>query len=339
MIGLKIVVDGFGGDNAPLSVLQGSAMAVKEYGISVLMTGDETKIKKTAEENGISLDGITIHHTDDVIEVCDDPTSIVKEHQNSSMAVAMKLLADGQADAFVSAGSTGAVVVGASLIVKRIKGIKRASIATIIPSKTGCFLLADAGANLECRPEMLMQFAMMGSIYMNRIIGIKNPKIGLVNVGEEETKGRELQLETYHLLQESGMNFVGNVEARDVPLGKADVVVTDGFTGNVILKLTEGLAKFLMGNIKDIFMGSLGGKLAAALVMKAMKQFKQKMDYKEYGGAPLLGSAKPVIKAHGSSDGYAYKNAIRQACEYVEKDVNGEIINALQEQKKLKESL
>ncbi|WP_077534839.1 phosphate acyltransferase PlsX [Massiliimalia massiliensis] len=336
---MKVVVDGFGGDNAPLAVLQGSAMAVKEYGASIIVTGDEAVLKRTAEENGISLEGIVIHHTDDVIEVCDDPTSIVKEHQNSSMAVAMKLLADGEADAFVSAGSTGAVVVGASLIVKRLKGIKRASIATIIPSQTGCFILADAGANLECRPEMLTQFAMMGSIYMNRIMGIDNPRVGLVNVGEEETKGRDLQLETYSLLQNSKMNFVGNVEARDIPLGKADVVVADGFTGNVILKLTEGLAKFLMSNIKDIFMGSLGGKLAAALVMKDMKQFKQKMDYKEYGGAPLLGSAKPVIKAHGSSDGYAYKNAIRQACEFAEKDVNGEIIKALQAQKEAEKSL
>ncbi|WP_195542701.1 phosphate acyltransferase PlsX [Massiliimalia timonensis] len=330
---MKVVVDGFGGDNAPLSVLQGSALAVKEYGVSIIMTGDESVLRKTAQEHNISVEGITFHHTEDVIEVCDDPTSIVKEHAQSSMAVAMKLLADGEADAFVSAGSTGAVVVGASLIVKRLKGIKRASIATVIPSQQGCFLLADAGANLECRPEMLTQFAMMGSIYMNRIIGVENPRIGLVNVGEEETKGRELQLETFSMLKESGMNFVGNVEARDIPLGKADVVVADGFTGNVILKLTEGLAKFLMGNIKDIFMGSLGGKMAAALILKDMKKFKQKMDYKEYGGAPLLGSAKPVIKAHGSSDGYAYKNAIRQACDFVKQDVNGEIAKVLREQK------
>lgn len=330
---MRIAVDGFGGDNAPLAVLQGSAMAVKEYGVSILMTGDENALKKAASENNIPLDGITFVHTEDVIEVCDDPTSIMNEHQDSSMAVGMKLLASGEADAFVSAGSTGAIVVGASLIVKRIRGIKRASIATVIPCEGGCYLLADAGANLDCRPEMLVQFAMMGSIYMNRILGVDNPRIGLVNVGAEETKGRELQLETLHLLQESGMNFVGNVEARDIPLGAADVVVADGFTGNVILKLTEGLAKFLMGNLKGIFLDGIGGKLAAALVLKKMKGFKKKMDYKEYGGAPLLGAARPVIKAHGSSDGYAYKNAIRQARDFVERDVNGEIVKALAERK------
>jgi glycerol-3-phosphate acyltransferase PlsX len=330
---MKIVVDGFGGDHAPLSVLEGSAMAVKEYGVEIIMTGDQEILKKTAEEHQISLDGITFHHTTDVIEVCDDPTSIAKEHAESSMAVAMKILANGEADAFVSAGSTGAIVVGASLIVKRLKGIKRVTIATVIPSQTGCFLLADAGANLECRPEMFMQFGMMGSIYMNRIIGVENPRVGLVNVGEEETKGRELQLESYRMFSQSKLNFVGNVEARDIPLGKADVVVADGFTGNVILKLTEGLAKFLMGGLKGIFLSNFKGKMAALLVMKGMKQFKQKMDYKEYGGAPLLGAAKPVIKAHGSSDGYAYKNAIRQACEFVKRDVNGEIVKALQEQK------
>lgn len=330
---MRIAVDGFGGDNAPAAVLEGSALAVQEYGVEIIITGDEEKIRKTAAEKNISLQNITIVHTPDVIEVCDDPTSILKEHSESSMAVAMKLLKDGAADAFVSAGSTGAVVVGASLIVKRIKGIKRAAIATVIPCQDGCFMLMDSGANLECKPDMLMQFGMMGSIYMNKVMKIDKPRIGLVNVGAEETKGRDLQTESYARFQESSLNFVGNVEAREIPLGAADVVVADGFTGNVILKLTEGLAKFLMGGLKQIFMGRFVGKIAAALILKDMKAFKKKMDYKEYGGAMLMGTAKPVIKAHGSSDGYAYKNAIRQAKEVVENHVIETITEALREAK------
>lgn len=330
---MRIAVDGFGGDHAPLAVLQGSAAAVKEYGVEILMTGQEETIRKVAEENNISLDGITLVNTSDVIEVCDDPTSILKEHKNSSMGVGMQLLADGQADAFVSAGSTGAIVVGASLIVKRIRGIKRVAIAPVIPSATGCFMLIDAGANVECRPEMLVQFATMGNVYMNKLMKVENPRVGLANIGEEETKGTDLQKEAYGLLKKTHLNFVGNVEAREIPLGKADVVVCDGFTGNVILKLTEGLAKFLMGGLKDVLTGSLKNKIAAMLIMKDMKKFKSQLDYKEYGGTLVMGATKPVIKAHGSSDGYAYKNAIRQAKEIVEQDVIGSITAALQEQK------
>lgn len=330
---MKIVVDGFGGDNAPLSVIEGSALAVQELGVDIVITGEEKVIRQVAEQHHISLNKIEIVNTTDVIAVCDDPTSIMKEHAQSSMAVGMKLLADGQADAFVSAGSTGALVVGATMIVKRIKGIKRPTIATIIPCQNGCFMLADAGANLDCRPEMLLQFGLMGSIYMEQIMNINRPRVSLVNVGAEETKGRELQLEAYRLFQKSALNFMGNIEAREIPLGGADVVVADGFTGNVILKLTEGLAKFVMGGLKEMFLGSVKGKVAASLLMKDMKQFKKKMDYKEYGGAPLLGAAKPVIKAHGSSDAYAYKNAIRQAKAFVEKDVIGTIEQAIQKSK------
>lgn len=330
---MRIVVDGFGGDHAPYAVLEGSALAVKEYGVEVIITGDEEKLKQAALEKNIDLNQITIVHAPDVIEVCDDPTGILKEHSNSSMAVAMRLLADGSADAFVSAGSTGAVVVGASMIVKRIKGIKRAAIATIIPCKNGCFMLMDSGANLDCRPEMMMQFGMMGSVYMNKVMRVEKPRVGLLNVGVEETKGRDLQTESYALFKESDLHFVGNVEAREVPLGAADVVVADGFSGNIILKLTEGLAKFLMGSLKNIFMNKLTGKIAAALILKDMKAFKKTMDYKEYGGALLMGIAKPVIKAHGSSDGYAYKNAIRQAKEVVENHVIETISEALKKEK------
>ncbi len=334
---MKIVVDGFGGDNAPLCVLQGSEMAVKEYGVEIIITGDEEIIKKTAKENNISLDGIEIVHTTDVIEVCEDPTTILKEHNNSSMAAALKLLAEKKADAFVGAGSTGALVVGASLIVRRMKGIKRVALGTVIPAKGGCYMLMDSGANVECRPEMFKQFALMGSIYMENIIGVKNPRVALVNIGAEETKGSQLQIDSYKLLKESDeVNFIGNIEARDVPLGEADVVVADGFTGNVMLKLTEGLAKYLMGELKGVFTSGLKSKLAAAMVMKNIKGMKDSLDYKEYGGAPLLGSSMPVIKAHGSSDGYAFKNAIRQAKEFVETDVNAKILNALLKQKENK---
>lgn len=332
-----IAVDGFGGDNAPLAPLQGAALAVAEYGVEILMTGDQEILEKTAKEHQIDLKNITFVHTTDVISMCDEPTSILKEHKESSLAVAFGLVKDGKADAIVSAGSTGAIVVGASLIVRRIKGVKRPTIGTVIPCQDGAYLLVDGGANVDCRPDMLAQFGLMGAIYMEKIMGIQNPRVGLVNVGTEESKGRELQQETFALLKQSSLNFVGNIEARQVPLGGADVVVADGFTGNVILKLTEGLAKFLMGEIKALFMGSTAGKLAAMLVMKSMKTFKKKLDYKEHGGAPLIGASKTVIKAHGSSDGYALKNAIRQARACVDADIVGAITKALETQKQAAE--
>lgn len=331
---MRIVVDGFGGDNAPLAVLQGARLAIDEYNVDITITGNKDIIKKVAEENNISLDKMTIEHTTDIIQVCDDPTTILKEHSQSSMAVALKLVANGECDAFVSAGSTGAIVVGASLIVKRIKGVKRPTIATVMPCKNGCFMLVDGGANLDCRAEMLLQFATMGSIYMNKILKIKNPRVGLVNVGAEETKGRELQLQTYPLLKNSKLNFIGNIEAREIPQNQADVVVCDGFTGNVILKMAEGMGKFFTDILKQMFKGSVLGKLSALLVMKSLKDIKKTMDYKEYGGAPLLGALKPVIKAHGSSDKIAFKNAIRQAIAYVENDVTGEITKAIADEKK-----
>lgn len=330
---MKIALDGFGGDNAPLAPLEGAALAVKEYGVEVLITGDEAVLKETAAQHQIALDGITFVHTTDVIDVCEDPTTLLKEHNRSSMAVAMQLVRDGKADAFVSAGSTGAIVVGATLIMKRIKGIKRPTIATCIPCKGGCYLLADAGANVECRPDMLAQFALMGSIYMNRVMGVENPRVGLVNIGTEDSKGRELQKETNALLKTTNLHYIGNVEPREVPLGACDVAVTDGFTGNVMLKLTEGLAKFLLSGLKGVFTKSLKTKLAYLALKDGLKDFKSQMDYTEYGGAPLMGSAKPVIKAHGSSNAVAFKNAIRQAKTYVEQDVIGTIARAVAEEK------
>lgn len=320
---MKIIVDAFGGDNAPLEVIKGCARAVKELEVSVILTGSEKKIRSCASENGISLSGIDIAHTDDVFDIHDEPKEIVKSGKNSSMGLGLTLLADGKGDAFVSAGSTGALVMGATFIVKRIKGIKRIAPSPILPADKGSFILLDAGANTECRPEMLVQFAVMGSAYMEKVMGIKNPTVGLLNIGAEETKGRELEIEAYGMLKESGINFIGNIEARDMPRGECRVVVTDGFTGNIALKLYEGMGSFFSKKIKWIFSGS--GKIGALFSLGKIKKFRRQMDYKEVGGSVLLGVRKPVIKAHGSSDATAFFNAVRQAKRCVEANVTGEI--------------
>ncbi|WP_312641974.1 phosphate acyltransferase PlsX [Hydrogenoanaerobacterium sp.] len=330
---MKVILDAFGGDNAPVEALKGAALAVQEYGIDILLTGDEAVIKRVASEQGIPLSGIEIAHAPNVIPVCAEPTSIMKEYADSSLAVGLKLLSEGRGDAFVTAGSSGALVVGASLIVKRIKGIKRAAFAPVIPcvGGSGKYMLLDSGANIECRPEMLMQFGIMGSAYMNKIMGIENPRIGLINVGVEESKGGELQLGAYKLLKKAPINFAGNVEPRELPFGACDVALCDGFSGNIVLKLTEGVAKAFTQQIKGIFMQNFTTKLSALAVKKGMSNFKKQMDYTEHGGAALLGTAKPTIKAHGSSNAKAFKNAIRQAASFAEKDVIGEIQKGLQE--------
>ena len=317
----KIIVDAFGGDNAPLEVIKGCERAVRELGVSIILTGSEEKIKKCAAENGLSLSGIEIVHTDDVFDIHEEPKEIIKSGKNSSMAVGLALLSEGKGDAFVSAGSTGALVMGATFIVKRIKGIKRIAPSPILPGDKGSFILLDAGANTECRPEMLVQFAVMGSAYMEKVMGVKSPKVGLLNIGSEETKGRELEIEAYKLLEKSGLNFAGNIEARDLPKGEVQVVVTDGFTGNIVLKLYEGMGSFFAKRVKWIFSGA--GKLGAIFSLGKIKAFRKQMDYKEVGGSALLGVRKPVIKAHGSSDGTAFFNAVRQAKKCVEGNVAG----------------
>lgn len=316
---MKIIVDAFGGDHAPVEIIKGCRQAIDELGVEIILTGDEEKIKAAAQENQVDLKGMEIVHAPGVMPVEEEPTKLLKQYSDSSMCKGFQLLADGSGDAFVSAGSTGALVVGASLIVKRIKGIKRAMIGTVIPSQTGCYMLADSGANSECRPEMLRQFAMMGSIYMNRVYGVEKPRVGLVNIGTEDSKGTDLQVETNRLLRDSHLNYIGNIEPREIPLGGCDVAVCDGFTGNVVLKLTEGLAKMFAGELKTMFMASLGTKIGAVLLAKQVQGFKKKLDASEVGGALLLGIRRPVIKAHGNSDGKAFKNAIRQAmlcCEH-----------------------
>ncbi len=305
---MKIIVDAFGGDNAP---------GEQKLDVEVVLTGNEKIIRETAEKNGISLDKISIIHTESVIDIHEEPTAVIKEKDDCSMAVGLKALAEGKGDAFVSAGSTGALVVGATFIAKRIKGAK------------GHMILVDGGANVDCRPEMLVQFGIMGSCYMNKVMGVKSPKVGLVNVGSEDTKGRELELEAYKQFKNAPVSFYGNLEAREIPFGACEVVVSDGFTGNVLLKLYEGMGSFFSHTLKDMLMTSFGGKLAALMIMKKIKAFKKKMDYTEVGGAVLLGISKPVIKAHGSSNGRAFYNAVRQAKNCVEGKVVEEITTSL----------
>lgn len=251
----------------------------------------------------------------------DDPASILKLYSNSSMALAFKEVAEGRADAFVSAGSTGAIVVGGTLIVKRIKGIKRPALGSLIPSPSGSYMLMDMGANSECRPEMLCQFAIMSKVYLEKVERRKNPRIGLLNIGTEETKGDELHLEAYKLMKEAPINFVGNVESREMPKGVCDAIITDGFTGNIALKLIEGTCVTLFGLIKKIFYKNFFNKLAALVLKKDLYSLKRLMDSSEVGGAPLLGVSKPVIKAHGSSDAKAIKNAIHQAIIFIDNKV------------------
>ncbi len=319
---MRIVVDAYGGDNAPLEIVKGAAAASNEFKAEITFTGKKDEIDAIIDENKLKFHGeLLIIDTDDVISMHDDPTTILKAHSNSSMALAFKELAEGRADAFVSAGSTGAIVVGGTLIIKRIKGIKRPALGGLIPSPTGHYLLMDMGANAECRPEMLAQFGIMSSVYLEKVEGIENPKIGLLNIGVEDTKGDELRLEAYKLLSDAPINFVGNIESREMPKGTCDAVIADGFTGNIALKLIEGTSITMFKMIKGILYKNILNKLAALVLKKGLYGLKAMMDSSEVGGAPLLGVSKPVIKAHGSSDAKAIKNAIRQAIIFTEKGV------------------
>ena len=335
---MRIIVDAFGGDNAPVEILKGAAKAVATYGCDIVLTGDEEKIRQAAQENGISLDGMEIVHASDVMTMEDHPKSILREHKDCSMAVALRLLAEGKGDAVVSAGSTGALLMGGTFIVKRIKGVSRPALAPVMPSDDQPFMLIDCGANADCRPEMLVQFAHMGSIYMSHMYPREGgPRVGLLNVGTEDTKGGELQLATFPLLKESGLNFIGNVEARDVPAGVADVVVADGFSGNVLLKTLEGTVDMLLKNLKQSFMSSLRTKIGAALVMPGLRGLKKKLSTSEYGGAVLLGVNKSVIKAHGNSKADGFCSAIRIASEFAASDAIAQIEAAVAKKEAVEE--
>lgn len=319
---MRIAVDAYGGDNAPLEIVKGAAMASKELNVDITLTGNKEEIEKIIKENNLDFGGeLVIVHTEDVITMHDEPTTLLKTHKDSSMALAFQEVVEDRADAFVSAGSTGAIVVGGTLLVKRIKGVKRPALGGLIPSPNGHYMLMDMGANAECRPEMLQQFGIMASVYLSKVEGIENPKIGLLNIGVEDSKGTELQKEAYKLLSETDINFVGNVESREMPKGECDAVIADGFTGNIALKLIEGTAITFFKMVKGALYKSLINKLAALVIKKDLYALKSMMDSSEVGGAPLLGVKKTVIKAHGSSDAKAIKNAIRQAVIFTEKDV------------------
>lgn len=337
MIKMRIAIDIFGGDNAPLEPLK-ACVSAKNAGIAdIIAVGDEEKIRSAAAENGLDLAGIEIIHAPSVIPVEAVPTEITKKYADSSMAVALRAVADGRADAAISAGSTGALVVGATLIVKRIKGVRRAAFAPVIPSGKGAFMMLDVGANVDCRPEMLVQFALLGSVYMEKVMGVENPTVGLINIGAEETKGQELQAETYKLLKTAPVNFIGNVEPRYIPGGACDVAVADGFTGNIVLKTMEGTIGTLFGEIKKVFYRSSITKLAALLLKKGLKELKNKLDYAEYGGTALLGISKPVVKIHGDSKEKTFVSAMKQAVKMHELNVVGLMSEAVKSQKEQNE--
>ncbi len=323
---MRIIVDAFGGDNAPLEIIKGCRAAADDFGVTVVLSGDDDKIKSCAKENSISLDGLEIIHAPDVIAMEENPSEILKSKKNCSMAVGLQALADGKGDAFVSAGSTGALTMGATFIVKRIKGVKRPAIGSVLPSNDKPFLLLDCGANADCTAEHLKQFAQMGNIYMNKFAKCENPRVALANIGTEDSKGDKLRHEAFDVLKAcDGINFIGNVEARDVPYGCCDVLVADGFTGNIMLKLYEGVAGALMTNIKQVFKKNALTMLSAIMVKGGLKALKKRMDSSEMGGAPLLGVNGIVIKAHGSSNAKAIRNAINQAKICAEMDVVGTI--------------
>ena len=329
---MKIIVDMMGGDNAPLAVLEGAAAAVKEYGVQLIGVGDEALVRKTAADNNISLDGIELVNCTEVIEMCDEPARAIRTKKDSSIVVGLNMLKEGKGDAFVSAGSTGALHVGASLIVRTLRGIKRPALATMVPAKNKAYLLLDCGANVECRPEMLNAFGTMGSVYAEKVMGRETPKVALVNNGAEDTKGTPTYREAHQLLKANPcIHFAGNIEPRYIMDGEVDVVVCDGFVGNVVLKLTEGVAKTLLGMLKKIFLQNLITKLSYLGIKGGLGELKRMMDSEEVGGAPLLGAAKPVIKAHGSSHAKGIKNAIRQAKICVENDLCGTMQSALDE--------
>lgn len=319
---MRIIVDAMGGDNAPLEIIKGSMLALDEFDIDeIILVGDENKINACVRENNIDLRKTKIVHCTDVITMSDSPKSVLKAKPDSSMAVGFRLLNEGRGDAFVSAGNTGALTVGSTLIVKRIKGVKRPAIASVMPGEKNPFLLMDCGANVECRPEFLYQFGLLGSLYMKNILKVDNPRVALANNGEEETKGTPLVKEAYALMKEADYNFVGNIEGRQIPFGDADVVVADGFSGNLILKTYEGVAKILMNGIKNAFYKNTLSKISYLGVKPGIDDMKRQFDYKEYGGAVMLGIKKPVVKAHGSADARTFKNAIKQAVWFLQTDL------------------
>ena len=340
---MKIILDAMGGDHAPEAPVLGALQAVKDFDAQIILMGRGPEILDVLKKNGIEdlPDGVQIAHADDVVDMHDDPADAVRKKKNSSMMLGLRMLAEGEGDAFVSAGSTGALLSGATLLVKRVKGVRRAAMGPSIPNKKGGkTVILDCGANAECTPEFLLQFALMGTLYAKKNMGIQSPRIGLLNIGTEDSKGGQLQKDTYALLTKAAeqglMNFVGNVEARAVPLGEVDVVVCDGFSGNVLLKSIEGTAMFMGSLMKHkIFKRSVYSIIGYLFCRRGVNDVMKMMDYREIGGTPFLGIKKPVIKAHGSSDARAFRNAVKQAMEVAGSDISAELEQGLAAMKEL----
>ena len=325
---MKIILDAMSGDNAPQEIIKGAALARKRVSVEIVLVGDPEKILLAAAECGVEIGSFELVPTSDVLTMEDDPMSVVRGKKNSSMAVGLRLLRDG-GDAFVSAGNTGALHVGASLIIRPIKGIRCAAIATVLPVARPVLLL-DSGANVNVTAEYMVQWAHMGSIYMEKIFGIASPEIGLLNNGEEDHKGTPLAAEANRLLRaEHGLHFIGNIEGNQIMSGPCDVLVTDGFTGNITLKFLEGMGKFFLTTLKSMYMENAATKMSFLVMRPHLQHFKEQFDASEYGGAPLLGISRPVIKAHGSSDAVAICNAIRQAESFVGTGVTAAIAERL----------
>ena len=330
---MKIILDAMGGDHAPEAPVLGAVQAAKDFGAQITLVGKGDQILEVMRKHNISdlPTGIEIANADEVVDMHDDPANVIRKKKNSSMVVGLKMVADGEGDAFVSAGSTGALLSGATLVVKRVKGIRRAAMGPVMPNKAGGkTVILDCGANAECTAEFLLQFGVVGSLYAKKYLGVENPKVGLLNIGTEDSKGTPLQKEAYAMLTDAAqkgiVNFVGNVEARDVPLGAVDVVVCDGFAGNVLLKSIEGTAMFMGSLMKHrIFKRNLFSAIGYLFCKSGVDEVMKMLDYREIGGTQFLGIKKPVIKAHGSSDALAFRNAVKQAMDAAGSDISQEL--------------
>ena len=343
---MKIILDAMGGDFAPEAPVLGAIEAAKAYGAQITLVGRGEEILEVLKKHNIENlpEGMEIAHADEVVDMHDDPANVIRKKKNSSMVVGLRMLSEGQGDAFVSAGSTGALLSGATLVVKRVKGIRRAAMAPAMPTKAGSkVIICDCGANAECTPEFLLQFGLVASMYAKKTLGVENPRVGLLNIGTEDTKGTQLQKDAYVLLtkaKEQGLvNFVGNVEARSVPLGEVDVVVCDGFNGNVLIKTIEGTAMFFGSMMKHkIFKRSFLSKIGYLFCKKGVDDVMKMMDSREIGGTQFLGIKQPVIKCHGNSDPLAFRNGIRQAIQAAQGNFSEELEAALAQLKELEEA-
>ena len=328
---MKIIVDAMGGDNAPLEIVKGALQGRARWGVDIVLTGDAAQILRALEECGEKTvpQGVEIANATQTVEMCDDPATVFRHKKDTSMGVGLTMLRDGKADALVSAGSTGALLTGATLITKRVRGIRRAAMAPVIPTTTGRAVLIDCGANAECTPEYLVQFAYLGNFYAKRVLGIGTPRVGLLNIGAEDSKGTDLQKQTLVRLREADaaghLHFIGNIEAKEAIKGGCDVIVTDGFSGNILLKTMEGVGSFAGSALKGMFKKNLLTKLAALAVMPGLRDFKAQLDPNKVGGTAFIGISKPVIKAHGASNAEAIENAVGQAKQFAQSGLVADI--------------